>query len=108
MALTASDFKTFVDFQNQAETYRYGLAQKMNKLQIDKISNNSPGETAKPLAISRSNWAQQPDFNYRFSHLGTILKSELLALASLLCWLTLVIIMIQCTARWVKTIPNQN
>lgn len=108
MALTASDFKTFVDFQNQAETYRYGLAQKMNKLQIDKISNIAPGETAKPLAISRSNWAQQPDFNYRFSHLGTVLKSELLALASLLCWLTLVIIMIQCTARWVKTIPNQN
>lgn len=104
MALTASDFKTFIDFQNQAEAYRYGLAQKMNKLQIDKISNISPGETEKPLAISRSNWAQQPDFNYRFTHLATVLKNELLALTSLFCWLIVTIIMMQCTAKWVKTI----
>ncbi|MGM9478752.1 DUF3526 domain-containing protein [Pedobacter sp. GSP4] len=104
MALTASDFKTFVDFQNQAEAYRYSLAQKMNKLQIDKISNIAPGEAEKPLAISRTNWAQQPDFNYRFDQLNVIMGKELLAISALICWLLAAILMLQYANRWIKTI----
>lgn len=104
MALTASDFNTYVDFQNQAETYRYQLAQKMNKLQIEKISNIAPGEEEKPLAISRKNWAKQPDFNYRFQKLGSVITNGLLALSTLTCWLLAMILLLQYANRWIKTI----
>ena len=104
MALTGSDFRTYVDFQNQAELYRYGLAQKMNNLQIDKISNISPASNGKPLAISKSNWAQQPDFNYHFNTVSTVLVDELLPLISQLCWLLATILFLQYSSNWVKTI----
>jgi len=104
MALTASDFKTYVDFQNQAEAYRYGLAQKMNKLQVDKISNHAPGEHEKPLSISKSNWAEQPDFNYKFDHLSNVLQHELLSLIALFTWFILILLLLQYSSKWIKTI----
>ncbi|MCX2430517.1 MULTISPECIES: ABC transporter permease [unclassified Pedobacter] len=104
MALTASDFKTYVDFQNQAEAYRYGLAQKMNKLQIDKISNHAPGEHEKPLSISKSNWAEQPDFNYKFDHLSHVLTHELLSLVALFVWFITILFFLQYSSKWLKTI----
>ncbi|MGO4878056.1 DUF3526 domain-containing protein [Pedobacter sp. AJM] len=104
MALTASDFKTYVDFQNQAEAYRYGLAQKMNKLQIDKISNHAPGEHEKPLSISKSNWAEQPDFNYKFDHLSHVLTHELLSLVALFVWFIAILFFLQYSSKWLKTI----
>jgi ABC-2 type transport system permease protein len=104
MALTASDFHTFVDFQNQAEAYRYQLAQKMNKLQIDKISNITPGDKEKPLAISKANWAEQPDFNYHFVKLGNTITNGLLPLISLTCWLLAIVLLLQYSTRWIKTI----
>ncbi|WP_316829668.1 DUF3526 domain-containing protein [Pedobacter aquatilis] len=104
MALTASDFKTYVDFQQQAETYRYQLAQKMNKLQIDKISNITPAEHEKPLAISKANWAEQPDFNYRFKFLGNIISGEVLSLVSLSLWCLAMVLFLQYAARWIKII----
>lgn len=104
MAITAADFDTFVDFQNQAEAYRYQLAQKMNKLQIDKISNIAPGEEEKPLAISKANWAEQPDFNYHFGKLSSVITNELLALSALTSWLLATVMLLQYTSRWIKTI----
>jgi ABC-2 type transport system permease protein len=104
MALTAADFNTYVDFQRQAESYRYQLAQKMNKLQIDKISNVAPGEHEKPLSISKANWAEQPDFNYQFGKLSTVMNNELLALASLSIWLIATLLLLQYSSRWIKMI----
>lgn len=104
MALTAADFNTYIDFQRQAESYRYRLAQKMNKLQVDKISNVAPGEHDKPLAISRSNWAEQPDFNYSFSKVDRVMANELMALASMLIWLLASLLTLQYASRWIKTI----
>lgn len=104
MALTASDFNTYINFQKQAENYRYGLAQKMNKLQIDKISNIAPGEHEKPLSINRANWAEQPDFNYQFDTLGEVIPKELLSLLSVFIWLMASILLLQYSSRWIKTI----
>ncbi len=104
MALTAADFNTFIDFQNQADAYRYQLAQKMNKLQIDKISNISPGAHDKPLSISRSNWAEQPDFNYTFNTLADVLQKELLPMLSLSIWLLATLFLLQYASKWIKTI----
>jgi ABC-2 type transport system permease protein len=104
MALTASDFNTFTDFQNQAEAYRYKLAQKMNKLQLDKISNIAPGEHDKPLSVSRSNWAEQPDFNYHFNTLADVLQKQLLPMIALSIWLLATLLLLQYASKWIKTI----
>lgn len=104
MALTAADFKTYVDFQAQAEAYRYGLAQRMNKLQIEKISNIAPGEKEKPLSISRSNWAEQPDFQYRFKPVSSVISNHIWSILSLLCWFSAILIFLGISSRWVKTL----
>jgi len=104
MALTAADFKTYTDFQDQAEAYRYELAQHMNQLQIDHISNEKPGEKDKPLSISRSNWASQPDFNYQFKTIGWVIDQQLMTILSLLCWFILVITGIAVSSKWIKTL----
>lgn len=104
MALTASDFETYVDFQQQAESYRYSLAQQMNKLQIDKISNIAPGDHEKPLTISRSNWASQPDFNYRFARIDEVIGQRSTSIASLCFWLLATVLFIQIAPRFTKTL----
>lgn len=104
MALTASDFNTYVDFQEQAEAYRYGLAQHMNQLQKEKISNVSPGNSDKPLSISRSHWAEQPDFNYQFKPVSRVISAQISTIISLFCWLTAVLIILASTSKWVKTL----
>lgn len=104
MALTAADFETYMDFQNQAEAYRYGLAQRMNKLQIEKISNTAPGEKEKPLSISRSNWAEQPDFQYTFQPVSSVISNHFWSILSLLCWFSGVLIFLSISSKWIKTI----
>lgn len=104
MALTASDFNTYVDFQNQAEAYRYQLAQHMNHLQKEKISNISPGKSGKPLTISSSHWAEQPDFSYKFKSVNWVISSQISTIISLICWLTAVLFILTFSPKWVKTL----
>ncbi|MEV4883960.1 DUF3526 domain-containing protein [Chitinophaga ginsengisegetis] len=104
MALTASDFNTFADFQDQAEVYRYGLAQRMNKLQKEKISNTPPGEKDKPLTISRAHWAEQADFKYVFKPVNQVISHHISTIVSLLCWLMALLGCLLLSSKWVKTL----
>lgn len=89
MALTGSDFSSYVDFQEQAEKYRYGMAQRMNELQMQLISNAKRGEHDKPYSISRSHWADMPDFRYRARKVDYVFHEEQLSIAALIFWLLL-------------------
>lgn len=104
MALTASDFNTYADFQDQAEAYRYGLAQRMNKLQKEKISNIPPGEKDKPLTISRTHWAEQADFRYVFKPVEQVIAHHTSTIISLLCWLLALLGGMLLSSKWVKTL----
>ena len=42
MGLSNTDYDSYIDFQKQAEDYRYNMAQKMNALQVKYISNKKP------------------------------------------------------------------
>ncbi len=87
MAWSGTDFAAYTHFQNQAETYRYKLAQQMNDLQIQHISNQKLGEKDKPYAISKDFWKQFPDFQYAFLDGQTVFKNEMGSVAALLFWL---------------------
>jgi ABC-2 type transport system permease protein len=88
MAFSGADFKAYRDFQQQAETYRYNLAQTMNELQMKYISNAKPPDD-KPHSIERSHWTDFNDFSSRYQSLQTVAAQQNIAIAALLLWLVL-------------------
>lgn len=104
MALTASDFNTYMDFQQQAEAYRYQLAQHMNQLQIEKISNKKHREKEKAASISHTHWAEQPDFQYVFKPVSWVIAGQMSTILSLLCWFAVVLAALAISSRWIKTL----
>ena len=86
MALSGTDFESYVAFQQQAETYRYRLAQEMNELQMELISNTAPGPGDQPQVISRDHWKEFPDFQPQFISIRSALRSEALSILALLAW----------------------
>jgi ABC-2 type transport system permease protein len=85
MALTGTDFEAYLAFQQEAEAYRYRLAQTMNELQMKYISNRQvPG--GKPETISHEHWKAFPDFKPRFTGVATALRQEAWSICALLGW----------------------
>lgn len=90
MALCGTDFESYVNFQRQAEDYRYNLAQTMNDLQINYISPNKvSGSSGKKHVVSRKQWTEFPDFQHRFTDIGGVLQNESYSIFSILVWLVL-------------------
>ncbi|ODM54128.1 ABC transporter permease [Elizabethkingia meningoseptica] len=86
MALTGSDFNSYTSYQEQVENYRYQLAQLMNKLQMENISNKKQGATDKPYTISKDHWKEMPDFEYHFINQKNIFRNEISSILSLMIW----------------------
>jgi ABC-2 type transport system permease protein len=86
MALSGTDFSSYVHFQNQAEAYRYQLAQTMNELQMKYIGNETPKPGEKSPSISRAHWQEFPDFIYRFQSVRSAIQREAWSIAALLLW----------------------
>lgn len=104
MALSGSDFTAYRHFQQQAEAYRYHLAQTMNELQMKYISNKRPGPQDKPAIIDRKHWTEFPDFTYRHQNPAEIIKQQIPAIASLLLWLLLSALLIHYTSLKAKAL----
>lgn len=104
MGLSNTDYESYVDFQKQAEDYRYKMAQKMNALQIKYISNKKPGPNDKPLAIGKEHWADMEDFHYEPKPIETVLKNEIISIISIVLWITLLFILIRIAAQKLKAI----
>ncbi|MGP1993911.1 ABC transporter permease [Zobellia laminariae] len=83
MAFSGTDFQSFLHFKDQAENYRYDLAQEMNQLQMDLIPNK--GETG-PDVISSDYWKKFPPFHYEFLSITELFKKELISIIALLLW----------------------
>lgn len=89
IAFSGTDFASYVHFQEEAEQYRYQLAQKMNALQKEFIPNKS-GHGSN--IIDKSYWKAFPDFKYEFLDMATVLKNEALSLCALLLWSILAVV----------------
>ena len=88
MALCGTDFESYVDFQAQAEDYRYQLAQKMNELQIKYISpDRVSGSEGKVHVVNRAEWKAFPDFQYQFLSFWLSFRNEVVAILSLVLWI---------------------
>lgn len=104
MALSRTDFNSYVNFQLQAEVYRYRLAQHMNDLQIKLISNKKLAETDKPYSISNAYWKAFPDFTYQANTQAQVVKKEWLSIAALIFWAVLLILIIQIVSKKLKAV----
>lgn len=104
MTLAGSDFITYTDFQQQAEKYRYELAQHMNELQMQYISNKKPGPEDNPYAISSKHWKETPDFVYHHRSLTTLLNEQKLTIAAMLYWLVLLMLLVQLLSKKLKVV----
>jgi len=104
MGLSNTDYDSYIDFQKQAENYRYNMAQKMNALQIKYISNKKPAATDKPLTIDKDHWAEIASFHYEPKGILAVLKTEILSIISLILWIILLFIFLKIAAKKLKAI----
>lgn len=104
MGLSGTDFAAYTHFHQQAEQYRYTLAQRMNDLQIELIANKTPKEGSHALHIDKNHWQDFPDFNFQYNSLGAVLKSSLVSSIALLCWLLISILFIARLSKTLKAV----
>jgi len=86
MVLSGTDFASYQVFKKEAEEYRYNLAQTMNNLQIEHISNNAKSSADKKAVISKQYWKVFPPFHHRFLTLGEMIDSIAYSILSLFIW----------------------
>ncbi len=105
MGLCGVDFEAYVDFQGQAEAYRYQLAQRMNELQMKYISPDKVhGSEGKVYVVARKEWQALPDFHYEFLSIATSLKNEVITLAALFLWLLVAVALLNFLSKKAKAI----
>ncbi|WP_313439048.1 DUF3526 domain-containing protein [Novosphingobium sp.] len=91
MAAAGTDFAAHRGFLEQAEAYRYGLVQGLNRLQADSVTYAD--DTAKDAGadsrkrIEADNWEKMPDFTYRPPDGATLARRALPDLAVVVGWL---------------------
>ncbi|UYQ94167.1 DUF3526 domain-containing protein [Chitinophaga horti] len=103
MALAGTDFIAYRRFQDQAEDYRYQLAQTMNELQMKYISNSKPKDDH-PHMIGKEHWAEFADFTHTFEPVSVTVKAAWLAFTATLLWFLLSFILIRFTAVKAKAL----
>ena len=91
MVLSGTDFESYRIFKSEAENYRYNLAQTMNNLQIEHISNNTTSSADKKAVISQQYWKDLPPFHHRFLAIHEMMDSIGYPLFSLILWFGLLL-----------------
>ncbi|MBL3658809.1 ABC transporter permease [Fulvivirga sediminis] len=85
MSVSGTDFESYVHFQEQAEDYRYKLAQKMNSLQMKYITPN-PNDKTKGSQVSRDQWKSFSDFQYTQLTTEAAILNVKVSIISILSW----------------------
>lgn len=104
MIASGTDYYSYTEFQKQAEEYRYKMAQKLNDLQIEKISNIKPEKGGPPAIIEGDNWKKFPDFNYQYTSFSKSIQQQWMPAAALFFWLIVCVFMIEISGRNLKLI----
>ena len=105
MALSGTGFKGYLDFQEQAEVYRYQLAQEMNTLQMKYISAKKiSGSEGKEHVVEHEHWEEFPDFEHRMQPVQSALNEASLSIFSLLGWTVLTFVSLGYLSKKAKAI----
>ncbi|MEA5429211.1 ABC transporter permease [Arcicella lustrica] len=104
MALASTDFASYINFQEQAEQYRYEMAQKMNELQIKFISNKKPAVGEKPHTIDKKHWEEMHEFAYKEAEVSTVFSHEIISIFAFIFWIGLLLFFIRILSKTLKAI----
>ncbi len=105
MITSGTDFSSYVDFQNQAEHYRYELAQRMNELQIKHISpKRVSGSEGKKHVIGHEHWEEFSDFRHKSISFDKMINEATGSIISLIMWLVVITGLLSFTAKRAKAI----
>ncbi|SEL96037.1 ABC-2 type transport system permease protein [Aquimarina amphilecti] len=105
MTMAGTDFSSYIDFQNQADTYRYELAQTMNELQMEYISpKKASGSEGKTHVVGQEHWEEFQDFNHKSVSFSKSIKEAFPALISILLWILGTFWLLQFTSKKAKAI----
>ncbi|MEA5460891.1 DUF3526 domain-containing protein [Arcicella sp. LKC2W] len=104
MSLSNTDFRSFVDFQEQAEQYRYKMAQAMNDLQIKFINNKSKSSADKKQIINKKHWEHLHEFEYKPLNITQVFKNEFVSIAAFLFWIFVLKYFINVLSKTLKAI----
>lgn len=104
MAMSGTDFQSYVRFQQQTEAFRYCLAQHMNDLQIKLVSNKKLSPTDKPYSISSAHWKAFPDFSYQGLTPAAAIGGEALSVVALLFWAVLLVVVVVALSKKLKAV----
>lgn len=87
MILAGTDFSAYINFQSQADDYRYELAQTMNELQMEYISpSKTSGSEGKTHVVKHEHWEEFADFEHKPIEFNDAFNEATLALLSILLW----------------------
>ena len=100
MAACGTDFSSYIHFQDQAEAYRYKLAQHMNDLQIKFISNDKKASQN----ISREFWKSLPALEFRAMSHAAMMRQEWIAVIALVAWVMALIAVVMIFSRKFKSV----
>jgi len=92
MVFSGTDFGAYKIFKKEAEDYRYNLAQTMNNLQIEHISNYTSSSADKNAVISQQYWKDFPPFKHRFLTKSEMIMSIAYSSFALILWLMLLVL----------------
>jgi ABC-2 type transport system permease protein len=94
MALAGVDFSHAIDFERQAEEYRFGLIQYLNELHTNQVAfaqdrYTGAGENGAPTRerISHEHWQSAPAAEYRAPTLRSAIGQQPLSVAALVWWI---------------------
>lgn len=95
MSLSAADMHHYVDFQQEAEQYRYNMVQGLNDIhahQIDARQNSTQ-------RVSNKNWQRQAAFSYQPKTTGWSIRRQWLPLVACAWWLLAGILLINIVSK---------
>jgi ABC-2 type transport system permease protein len=96
MSASGTDRAGYQRFVEQAEAYRYGLVQHLNRLQAEKVTLAEDGDRKR---IDRANWQNHPEFVFRPSRADETWRTAAPALAVLLLWVASLSLLLAVAAR---------
>lgn len=82
-ALSGSDLRHYLEFQQQAERFRYSMIQKLNDLHLREISMRND----RAQRVSRDRWRSFEAFEFRPLRLGEVLPGLLPPAAAICGWI---------------------
>lgn len=90
MALSNTDYDSYVDFQKQAENYRYAFVSKLNGFHMNDISNDAKNSAGKVHVSDHDRWSEVQEFNYHTGSVTEVFRSEAVSILSFIGWAVVV------------------